>query len=135
MGFHRMNESFLSPKFLRRFSGFSVIGVFNTIIHLLIVTGLVELMHLSSVLANCLAFVFANIFSFWANSRWNYRTPLTSFRYKRFLFVSLLGLVITAACTGFAEFMRWHYLIGTALTFFTLPMLTFIAHHRWTWAE
>ncbi|WP_296907009.1 GtrA family protein [Polaromonas sp.] len=127
---------FLSThKVLKRFSGFSLIGIFNTLIHLSVVTGLVEFFHVFPVWANCLAFAAANSFSFWANSRWNYGTPLTGDRYRRFLVVSLAGLAITAACTAFAEMMGWHYLIGTALVFVALPALTFMAHHRWTWAE
>ncbi len=133
--FHQVNNFLSARKLLKRFSGFSLIGIFNTLIHLSVVTALVEFLRVFPVWANCLAFAVANVFSFWANSRWNYGTPLTGTRYKRFLVVSLAGLAITAACTAFAEIMGWHYLIGTALVFVTLPVLTFFAHQRWTWAE
>ena len=130
-----MNSFFSSGKLLKRFSGFSLIGVVNTLIHLSVVTCLVELFSVHAVIANCLAFVVANIFSFFANSRWNYGTPLSVTRYRRFLLISFAGLAITAACTAFAELMGWHYLVGTALVFVALPILTFTAHHLWTWAE
>lgn len=130
-----VNDSLLSRKIFRRFSGFSVIGVINTLIHLLVVTGMVELSDASAVGANCLAFVIANVFSFWANSRWNYGTPMTGRRFKRFFAVSIAGLMVTAGISAVASAQGWHYLAGTALVFVTLPVLTFIAHQKWTWAE
>ncbi len=123
------------PDLLRRFAGFSGIGVLNTAIHLALVVALVEQAGWHSVSANCTAFVAANLFSFWANSRWNYRTELCPRRYGRFLAVSLAGLAVTATLTGVAAWLGWHYLVGTAMVFVALPMLTFLAHERWTWAR
>ncbi|QTN28834.1 GtrA family protein [Rhodoferax sp. AJA081-3] len=130
-----MSESLLSKTLFRRIAGFSTIGVLNTFIHLGVVTALVELLSVHPVLANCLAFVVANVFSFYANSRWNYGTPMDGSRYKRFLLVSLMGLAITAGLSAMAETLGWHYLMGTAMVFVALPALTFAAHHYWTWAE
>lgn len=119
---------------IKRIAGFSVIGVLNTGIHLLTVTSLVELLSANPVLANCIAFVAANIFSFYANSSWNYGTAMTGTRYKRFLAVSLVGFAITASLSALANALGWHYLAGTALVFVALPVLTFVVHHHWTWA-
>jgi putative flippase GtrA len=123
------------PDVMRRFAGFSGIGVLNTLIHLALVVVLVEGAGWHSVMANCAAFVVANLFSFWANSRWNYRTTFCARRYGRFLMVSLAGLLITAALSGLAAWLGWHYLLGTAMVFVALPLLTFLAHERWTWAR
>jgi putative flippase GtrA len=130
-----MRESLLSKTIFRRVAGFSTIGVLNTLIHLGFVTASVELLFVHPVPANCLAFVIANIFSFYANSKWNYGTPMSGKRYKRFLLVSLAGLTITAGLSALAENFGWHYLMGTAMVFVALPALTFAAHHYWTWAE
>jgi putative flippase GtrA len=130
-----MSDSGLSTPLIKRLAGFSTIGVFNTLIHLGVVTALVELLHVHPVLSNCTAFVTANIFSFYANSRWNYGTPMTGRRYRRFLLISLAGLLITAGFSALATALGWHYLIGTAMAFIALPALTFAAHHWWTWAE
>lgn len=120
---------------LRRFIFFSLIGLLNTLIHLGAVTGLVEIFDVHPVIANCLAFVAANVFSFYANSRWNYSTPLEGSRYRRFLIVSFAGLLVTASLSAVATALEWHYLIGTAMAFVALPGLTFVAHHRWTWGK
>jgi len=135
MGFRSMLDTIFEPRFFRRIASFSMIGIINTVIHLAAMLCLVELMVLNPVLANCLAFIAANIFSFYANSRWNYRTHMLGSRYRRFLIVSLAGLAITACVSGIADALGFHYLVGTTMVFVALPVLTFIAHHYWTWGE
>ncbi len=117
----------------RQFTGFSLIGIVNTLIHLVIVTGLVELFSVYSVLANGIAFISANFFSFWANSRWSFRAVISTQRYLRFLTVSLLGLAVSLLASIVSEALSWHYLIGVLLTFVFLPFITFCAHKNWTW--
>lgn len=119
---------------ISRFVNFSIIGLANTAIHLAVVIALVERLHAHPVIANCLAFVVANLFSFYANGRWNYSTRFTRRRYARFLAVSLMGLAATAAMSGIAAVLGWHYLVGTALVFVALPVVTFLAHEKWTWS-
>ncbi len=128
-----MHKFFLNNRLVKRFASFSIIGLINTAIHLLVVIGLVEWLRLHTITSNCIAFVIANGFSFYANSRWNYKTAIEVSRYRRFLWVSLAGLVITAGMSTLANTLGWHYLVGVAMAFVALPFLTFLAHHRWTW--
>jgi len=117
----------------RQFTGFSIIGVINTVIHLTLVTGLVEILLIDPMLANALAFISANLFSFWANSRWSFQTVLTRQRYMRFLLVSLIGLFVSVSAIAVSEALRWHYLVGVLLSFIVLPLITFFTHKKWTW--
>lgn len=117
----------------RQLTGFSLIGVINTFIHLVLVTTLVELLMVHPVPANGMAFIGANLFSFWANSRWSFRTVITSQRYLRFLTVSLVGLGVSVVSIAISEALQWHYLIGVLLSFIFLPLVTFLAHRYWTW--
>lgn len=117
----------------RQFTGFSVIGVVNTLIHLMIVIGLVEWLSIYPALANGMAFIGANLFSFWANSRWSFRVSATRQRYVRFLTVSLLGLFASVLAIQLSEALQWHYLAGVLLSFVFLPLITFLAHRNWTW--
>ena len=133
MAFTRYLIRYFYSDIFRRFVYFSIIGVINTTIHLVAVVVFVELIDLSPVASNCLAFVAANIFSFYANCRWNYRKPMAASRYRRFFIISLAGLLITAGLSNVAYQMGLHYLMGTAIVFVTLPVLTFIVHHWWTW--
>ncbi|MDV6344228.1 GtrA family protein [Nitrosomonas sp. Is37] len=117
----------------RQFIGFSVIGVVNTLIHLMIVIGLVELLSIHPASANGVAFIGANLFSFWANSRWSFRVIATSQRYMRFLAVSIVGLFVSILAINVSEALQLHYLAGVLLSFVFLPLITFLAHRNWTW--
>ncbi|MCC8997043.1 MAG: GtrA family protein [Nitrosomonas sp.] len=119
----------------RQFIGFSLIGVINTVIHLVLVTGLVEILLIHPMLANALAFIGANLFSFWANSRWSFQTALTRQRYTRFFLVSLIGLFVSVSAIAISEALRWHYLVGVAISFCIMPFLTFITHKSWTYRK
>ncbi|WP_244070399.1 GtrA family protein [Nitrosomonas sp. PY1] len=119
----------------RQFTGFSLIGIFNTIIHLVIVTSLVEVFLAHPMPANAIAFICANLFSFWANSRWSFRTTLTHQRYLRFFTVSLIGLTTSILAIAVSETLNWHYLIGVAISFCIMPLLTFVAHRSWTYKK
>ena len=111
---------------------FSGIGVLNTLIHTALVVVSVERFGLHPSIANALAFVVANIFSYWANRRWNFKTEASLGQYGRFLIVSLAGLGITVLVSGLAEWAGWHYLVGLGLVFVALPAFTFLLHWRWT---
>ena len=119
----------LFTQFLR----FAVIGVINTLIHLAVVTGLVESGTLLPVPANGLAYMVANLFSFWANSRYTFRAQVNWHRYGRFLSVSAAGLLLTLMASQLGEWLHWHYLAGVLLSFVLLPILSFAANRWWTW--
>lgn len=122
-------------KIVKLFTGFSVIGAVNTLIHFLIVVGCVEFFSVHPVISNILAFIVANTFSFWANSRWNFKTSMSYGRYGKFLMVSILGLVVTVLMSSLAEWLKLHYLFGVLFIFIAMPLLTFTMHYRWTWSE
>jgi putative flippase GtrA len=124
----RINPDSL-PRKLAKFSG---IGLVNTALHTGIVVLLVEILHAHPMMANTIAFVVANIFSYWANSRWNFKTPNSFQQYGRFFVASIFGLAITIMASSLAAHAGWHYLIGLALVFFALPTFTFLLHYRWT---
>jgi len=117
----------------REFFTFASIGVVNTAIHLGVVTALVEMAQMSPVPANGLAFVCANLFSFWANGRFTFKAQPTLSRYGRFLTVSLVGLSVSLGTSAMAVFMQWHYSMGVLLAFVLLPVLSFFANRFWTW--
>jgi putative flippase GtrA len=124
----RINPDSL-PRNLAKFSG---IGLANTALHTGIVVLLVEILDAHPTMANTIAFVIANIFSYWANSRWNFKTPNSLQQYGRFFVVSIFGLAITIMASSLAAQAGWHYLIGLSLVFVALPTLTFLLHYRWT---
>jgi putative flippase GtrA len=124
-----------SNPLLKKLANFSAIGALNTIIHTGVVISLVEGTKAHPTLANTIAFAIANIFSYWANGRWNFKSKPNIKQYSRFFLVSILGLTCTIAVSTLAEAAGWHYLIGLGMVFIALPTFTFILHWRWTYKQ
>ena len=119
--------------FLKLFTGFSIIGVINTTIHSVIVITFVEIFQINPVFANICGFLTANIFSFFANSKWNFKSDISGKRYFKFLVVSLSGLIITILISYTVNLMQLHYLIGLLIIYITLPLINFTLHYNITW--
>jgi putative flippase GtrA len=107
---------------------FGMIGVANTLFHSGAVIALVESALASPVPANMAGFALANTFSFFANCRLTFRQAPSWFRYRKFLAVSLLSLVLTLALSALAETLHWHYLAGLLLVLLCGPVLTYALH-------
>jgi putative flippase GtrA len=83
------------PQFLR----FATVGIFNTTIDFTVYIGLTRgLIFFSKhyLLANFLAFLTANLFSFWANKSWTFQNNNQHkiFQYSKFFTVSMLALLV-----------------------------------------
>jgi putative flippase GtrA len=120
---------------MRKLVSFSAIGVLNTIIHTGIVVTMVESGVLHPVAANTIGFVVANAFSFFANTRWSFRSAITFKAYRRFLLVSIAGLATTILASAAVSQAELHYAFGLVAVFIALPLLTFTIHLRWTFNQ
>lgn len=94
----------------RQFLVFCLIGVLNTAINFAVVVACVEGFGSNQVTANLLAFFMANIASFFANSLWNFHTPLTLARYRRFLMSSVSVVALILVVSAEADHFGIHYL-------------------------
>ena len=97
---------------------YASVGLLNTFIHWVVFTLLVFSLKSSQALANLIAFLVAVTFSFFANSKWTFRSSATPFRY--FIFVAFMGFI--ALLTGYiADIMHLPTLI--ILIFFSFVSL------------
>lgn len=110
---------------MREFTSFALVGLLNTGVHLAILVGLVESGVLGSSLANVVAFLSANIFSYGLNSRMTFRRRLTWSRYLNFLMCSTLGAGLSYLIARGAELAHWSYLVGFLLTVLLMPPVNF----------
>lgn len=124
-----------SSVLLNKIVRFLGIGIINAMIHTILVVFSVEKLGLHPGLSNAIAFSIANIFSYFANRRWNFRGTASLQQYGRFLSVSLLGLTTTILISSVVEWIGWHYLIGLVLVFVALPVFTFLLHWKWTFKQ
>jgi putative flippase GtrA len=107
---------------------FGAIGVVNTLLHSGTVVFLVERALAGPVPANVAGFAVANTASYFANCRFTFRQAPSWRRYRAFVTVSLLSLVLTIGLSTLAQAMHWHYLVGLLLVLLCGPVLTYALH-------
>jgi putative flippase GtrA len=112
------------------FLRFALIGIINTGLHFIFLVLLVEKADLWPPLANASAFFGANLFSYFANSRFSFRTSISSNRYLRFFFTSLIGMAISFGLSTTVAQLGWHYLLGFALLLVVMPPINYLLVRR-----
>lgn len=118
---------------LARLFRFGVSGIIATGIHVAVATPLIYLLHATQVSANGAAFVIANIGSYLLNTQWSFGATPGRDSYLRFLFVSLLGLLLTLGISKTADLLGMGYWAGLACVLLMVPPVTFVLHRRWTY--
>ncbi|MDR2844981.1 MAG: GtrA family protein [Puniceicoccales bacterium] len=98
------------------FARFCIVGAVNTGIHYSVLTPLVAGFALAPgsywrAAANVCAFLVANTFSYYANSKWSFGATLSRGNYARFFTTSVAGVVISWGVTRFGDAHGWHYLL------------------------
>jgi putative flippase GtrA len=116
----------------RQFSLFICIGLGATVVHVVIAAYLIGTQLMPPARGNAIAFIFANLFSYFSQSAYVFQRPRTPGQYWRFLCVSLFGLALVASISVGLEALGVHYLAGIAAVVFVLPVVTFVLHAIWT---
>ena len=111
---------------IRPFLRFACVGVANTLIHLGVLATLVERCGWAHPVANVAAFLTANVFSYWANSRWSFCYTLNFKRYARFLVTSAVGVLLSYGMMWFGDARAWHYLTSYACQLLLMPLINFV---------
>lgn len=119
----------------RSLVGFSVTGLGATGIHIAVAAALLEFWQQGPVLANGVAFCAANLFSFWANSRWSFSQRPTWQSMRRFFVVSACSGGATLLIAALAQSVWHNHWAGLALVVLLVPPTTYIAHRFYTFVE
>ena len=119
----------------REFGLFLCIGLGATAVHVAIATYLIGTHMLPVALGNAIAFVVANLFSYFSQSSYVFQRPPTSVQYWRFLTVSLVGLVFVVAISSGLEALGIHYLVSIGVGVLVVPIVTFGVHSVWTFRK
>lgn len=118
-----------------QFIKFAAIGVANTLLHGLVLGGLVDGLAWPVVPSHLAAFCAANIFSFILNSYFTFKTQMTAQLYARFFLASLLSLALTLSLSALAQWYglgHWH---GFALIVLLVPVFSFVLMKFWTFRK
>lgn len=119
----------------RQFVMFVCIGLGATAVHVGIATHLIGNHMMPPALGNAIAFVFANLFSYFFHSAYVFQRSPTRAQYWRFLSVSVGGLAIAVGISSALEALGVHYLMGVCAVVLTLPIVTFTLHNVWTFRD
>ncbi len=112
---------------------FATVGVAATIIHVLVAVALVELLNWHPGLANGIAFIVANLFSYAVNTHWSFERKISLKSWYRFLTVSFLAWLLTIAVSWSVEAAGGSYLLGILLVVALIPGLTYLGHRYFTY--
>jgi putative flippase GtrA len=119
----------------RQFIRFLWVGVGATALHVLVAAHLIGSYLMPAAAGNAIAFVLANLFSYFLHSLYVFDRRPTPDRYWRFLAVSLIVLVLVAVVSAGLEVIGAHYLAGIAAIVLIGPIATFGLHSIWTFRE
>ncbi|HHY0351345.1 GtrA family protein [Vibrio cholerae] len=112
-----------------------MIGVINTILHFIILVSCVELLTLDATLSNSFAFMFSNVFSYFANTKMTFKATISFSRYVSFFSASIFSLFLTLAISYISTLYDLHYLIGFCFIVVLVPALSFIIMKFWVFSE
>ncbi len=112
---------------------FGLSGILVTGVHVVVAFALITTILPFPSMANGIAFVAANIFSYAINTLWTFSRPLQGRSLLRFVLVSLLGLIIAVTVSGLAEWYGLHYWYGIGLVVCCVTPVTFLLHNFWTY--
>lgn len=106
-----------------------------TCVHTLVVFFLVKIRGGELGIANAVAFLAATGFSYVANTLWTFETKHSRNTLLRYLVVACIGsffsYLLATLCT-FLGFMWW---MSVVLIVAIMPLLTWVAHDKWTYAR
>lgn len=113
-----------------QFIKFSSVGILNTGIHLISAFFAIEFLGAPPATGNAVAFLIANISSFIMNSSWTFSHRMSIALYIRFLFVSLIGLLISWTSVLAAQSLELNYSIGILSSVFLVATSGYILNKK-----
>lgn len=118
---------------LRKLARFGVAGVMATLVHIAVAVACVDGAGFPPVLSNGMAFLVANVFSYFVHTYWSFAHQPKPKSFVRFFAVSLMGLGSALLISWAVQQQGMHYLYGIAFTIVALPAITFSLHNFWTY--
>lgn len=121
----------LDKKTWKEIITFTVIGVSNLAVYLLIVSFFIHLTEFSLSFVNGLAYLFAALYSFCLNTIFTFKKAFNIMRLVQFLIASLLLSLIASAITAIILFLEFQYWVSLIVVIFGLPLLSFFLYKYW----
>jgi putative flippase GtrA len=117
----------------RRALRFACSGILVSCVHAAIALALLQFVLTSPALANGAAFVAATALSYALNTLWSFSSRLTGRTLRRFLAVSVCGMMLAMGIARLAQgagLADWQGIVAVVLV---IPPVTFLLHNFWTY--
>ena len=111
---------------------FSLIGLSNVAVYLLIVSFFIYLTELDLSFINGLAYLLSALYSFYLNTIFTFKQALNKLKLVKFLTASLFLSLLASVITAIILFFEFQYWISVIVVIFGLPILSFLIHKRWS---
>jgi putative flippase GtrA len=118
---------------VKRALRFTCSGILVSGIHAVIALTLLQLAIASPALANGAAFLVATAVSYTLNTLWSFSSRLTGRTLRRFIGVSVSGLILAMSIARVCELAGladWQGIVAVVLV---IPPFTFVLHNFWTY--
>jgi putative flippase GtrA len=110
---------------------FGIVGVGNTLICAALVLGLAWA-GTNPFAANCIGYVAGTLFSFYANARWTFRSPLGASRFWKFIAVILASYAANVAVLALALHAGWGEIASQVPAMVCFTLCNFAGQRLWT---
>lgn len=104
-----------------------------TAIHVAVAMLLITRLAVAPYIANPIAFVIATCFSYATNTLWSFSARMSHRTLWRYVSVSVVSCLATAAVSAAAESAHLDYRIGIALVIVIVTPVNFALHSLWTY--
>jgi putative flippase GtrA len=129
----------LQFRLTKEFLKFAIVGLINTVIHLIVLFILTEFFSIWYVLSSLIAFLVAVTNSFIMNTLWTFRKNIkhkTVMKYWKFFIVSVITALFNLFFLYiFTEFVGLWYMLSQFIAIVLTLMMNFIGNKFWTFKE
>ncbi|NKB38847.1 MAG: hypothetical protein GKR93_17075 [Gammaproteobacteria bacterium] len=114
---------------------FAVVGIANSLMHAAVAVFAHQIGGFNAVESNICGFIIAFLFSFIMNTYWSFERKPSGQFFIRFLTVNLMALTYILVVSALSDNMNWTPITGIMLVVLVLPLISFLTHKYWTYAD
>ena len=118
---------------LRKVARFGIVGVVSSLFYVATMAALVEGLRTSATVGAIGAFCIGTAVSYIGNTVWSFEAQWNASSARKFVVVTLAGLVLNVALAYALETVGLHYLLISFVILVIVPAFNFIGHNFWTY--
>lgn len=112
---------------------YGITGVVATAIHIGIASLFIRFINESLLFSNSVGFLFAFIWSYYAQSKFVFKSSVSSKKGAKFFLVQVVSLILSVNLADLAEGVSIY--LKVFIVAFLLPICAFVIHKLWTFVE